>query len=116
MESTNIGGHLKGIMVTYSIDLQERIVLTNDEAAEAFSCVRSNSKHQMKKAPRGALSSIVERAKQKYNIPAEVNISIKTVRSRARQGVCKVAHKGLTSPMEGIEDCSVKVASQLMKM
>jgi len=83
-DSTNIGSRPKGTMVTYSIDLQERIVLTKDKAAEAFSCVRSNSKHQMKKAPRGALSSIVERVKQKYNIPAEVNISIKTVRSWAR--------------------------------
>jgi len=43
-DNNNVGGHPKGTMAAYSIDLQKQIVLIKNEAAEAFSDVRCHAK------------------------------------------------------------------------
>ena len=116
-DNNNVGGHPKNAAGAYSIDLQKQIVLIKNAAAEAFSDVRCHAKPLNKMVPWGSMfTAIIQRTKEKYNIPAEVILSIETIRSRAKQGVCKVAHKGLTSPMIRIEDYIVEVASQLAKV
>ena len=80
-DNNNVGGHPKGTTVAYSIDLQKKIVLIKNEAAEAFSDVRCHVKCLNKTVLWGMLSVIMQRTKEKYNIPAKVIILIETIRS-----------------------------------
>ena len=108
--SQSIRGHPKGTTAAYSFDLQEHLAIAKDEVAEAYCQEMSKAKCLRKPAWWGPLALIIERSKEKHILPAETKISVDTVRSWAKRGACKVAHKGHTSPMIAIEPYIVEIA------
>ena len=55
-------------------------------------------------------------ARAKYDKPKQAEISVETIRTWAKRGSCNVAHPGLTSPMEEVEDYIVEIMTQLAEM
>ena len=114
--SNHFGGRPKGTTNDYSANLSYRVGLAKNEAAEHYFKIKSVAKAKGITAKPRALTQVVEKAREKYNIPSTVAISIETIRSRAKRGNCKVAHRGTPSPMEKVEQYIVEIASQLAKM
>ena len=98
------------------MNLSRRIALAKNEAAEEYLKVREDAKKKIKKAPWGSLGKILEKAKQKDELPSNIDISIETVWTRAKCGNCMVAHCGMPSPMEKVEEMLIQIISQLAKM
>ena len=85
-----LGGHPKGTTNEAYVNLARCIALAKNEAAEEYLKVREDAKKKNKKAPWGSLGKILEKAKQKHELPSNIVISIETVWTRAKHGSCKV--------------------------
>ena len=110
------GGRPKGSTVANSADLEKCIRLTKQEAAEAFSLVKSHAKKCKKRTTKGVLALIIINYKAKHNIPTETHISKETIRSRAKRGKFTGGIPGNTSPMVAIEPYIVELICQLAKI
>jgi len=72
-----LGGHPKAT-AAYSVELNQKIALVKEEAAEQYLQVRTNAKRRNKRAEKGTLTLII---RSKHSIPKQVKISNGTVRS-----------------------------------
>jgi len=79
--NNGLGGHPKGTTAAYSVELNQKIVLIKEEAAEQYLQVRTNAKRRNKRAEKGALTLIIEQVRAKHSIPKQVKNSNGTVRS-----------------------------------
>ena len=111
-----LSSYPKGTTNEAYVNLTWHIALAKNEAAEEYLKVREDAKKKNKKAPWGSLGKILEKAKQKHELPSNLDISIETVRTRAKHGNCKVAHCGMLSPMEKVEEMLIQIILQLAKM
>lgn len=109
-------GRPKGSTSANSSDLERRIRLAKQEAAERFSLARRRAKRCNKRTTRGTFAFIIVDCKAKHNIPEGMHISVETLRSRAKRGNFKGGNVGNTSPMEDVEPYIVELIGQLAKM
>jgi hypothetical protein len=95
--------------------LKERVRLATTEDAEKYRIVRETAKMRGKRAEQGKLTSIVAAAKRNYQVDAE--ISIFTVRTRAKQNkVDPAVRQGTPSPILSVEPFIVDLCVQLGDM
>ena len=81
---SGLGGHPKGTTAAYSVELNQKIALIKEEAAEQYLQVRTNAKRRNKQAEKGVLTLIIKQVRAKHSIPKQVKISNGTVRSQAK--------------------------------
>ena len=81
------GGRPKGSTNKNIAELATRIIKAKNHAAVEFGKVKSETCGK-KRVRKGSLDSIIEEAREKFNLPTEVKLNKKTIRSRF-----KPAHK-----------------------
>jgi hypothetical protein len=107
----------KGTTMIYSQDLKERVRLVTAEVATKYRDVREKAKLAYTRAKQGSLSKIVVDAKHKHAIIDAKNISIQTVRTRAkRNNLSPAVCQGTPSPMLRIEPYLVVLFTHLSRI
>ena len=77
-------GRPKGSTVTYYLDDNERIKLATKEAAKQLEVEQQKSKSNKAQLAKGLLDVIITAAKDKYQIPEDLELNKNTIRKRVK--------------------------------
>jgi hypothetical protein len=81
VQKQSTAGRPKGTTDSAAIDLRERIESATKEAAERLKLYHKTIRHRKnQKFPKGSLNKLIESAKQKYEVPEDVEICKETIR------------------------------------
>jgi hypothetical protein len=108
-------GRPKGSTVTYYLDLNEQIELATKEAAKQSEAEQRKSKSIKARLAKGLLDVIITAAKDKYQIPEDLELNKDTIRKRVKRG-SKGGKRGLQSPMLEVEPYLVELIIKLADM
>ena len=109
-------GRPKGTTSLSSRETKNRIRLATTEASVQYKNIRDCARAANKKAPRGALTKILESAKEKYDVK-KARISKATIVTRVRRNkLDPISQGGTPSPMLAIEPHIVELVSQLVRI
>lgn len=116
-EKENVGyGRPKGTTSLSSRETRSRIRLATTEASIEYKSIRDSAHAENKKAPRGALTKILELAKEKHHVK-NARISKATIVTRVRRNkLDPISRGGTPSPMLAIEPHIVELVSQLARL
>jgi hypothetical protein len=110
-----MGGHPKGSTTANILDEKRRIELATHSAVQLLAETQSKKKWSGSRIEKGALTKIIKKVKQDYQLPDNIIILESTVRQRLKRST-KSGYCGLTSPMMEIEPYIVSIIIQLANM
>jgi hypothetical protein len=97
------------------LDQKKRIALATQSAVQLLAETLSKKKQSGSSIEKGALTEIIMKVKQDYQLPDDIIILESIVRQRLKRNT-KSGHCGLTSPMIEIEPYLVSIIIQLANM
>ena len=102
----NKGGRPKKLIETIIEEpIKDRVAAATTQAAtELKRLLDTTAKYPGKRLKKGTVGEIIEDAKAKYNIPDDVSISKRTIRSRVKRNNTKGECEATTTPMLDVEE------------
>jgi hypothetical protein len=109
-------GRPKGTTKEQSQDLQQKIKIASEEAADKYSESRKQARLRNTRTKKGELTTIINECKEKHSIPDNIIIDPECICSRVKRVKHHGGISGNTSPMEDIEPYLVELMQQLENM
>jgi hypothetical protein len=110
-----MGGRPKGSTTANILDQKKWIELATQSAVQLLAEAQSKKKRSGSRIEKGALTEIIMKMKQDYQLPDDIIILESTVHQWLKRNT-KSGHCGLTSPMIEIEPYLVSIIIQLANM
>ena len=87
-----LGGHPKGTTTSFSVELNQKIMLIKEEAEAQNIQFRADAKRRNKQAEKGALTFIIKQVRAKYSVCPSTSTSCTTRTTESNQRCCQNPH------------------------